>query len=840
MNIFRKYTLRTLRKNKVRTIVTIVGIILSVSMFTAVTTLVSSLHAFMRDTIIATEGDWHVAALSVDGEKREALLGDEKVSAAYALENIGYARLSNCANSDKPYLFVAGMDDSFMSKMPISITSGRMPENNGEIILPDHLADNGGVVYQIGETLTLVLGDRTLSGQTLTQSNQYENEEYGAEAFEPKESRTYTVVGTYARPSFEDWSAPGYTALTVMDESAAAATYDVYLKLDSPYDSESFLENELSGCAATMNADLLRVYGASGETSYTNVITSLAAVLAAIIFAASISLIYNAFSISVGERTRQFGLLSSIGATKRQLRKSVMFEALALCIVGIPLGLIFGMLGIGVTLKLLWPSFEYMLGNATSVTLQLVPSFAALLIAAALGALTVLISAFIPAKRATSMPAIEAIRQTADVNIRKRDVRTSKLTYALFGFPGMIARKNFKRSRRRYRATVISLFLSVVLFISASSFCAYLQRGVEDVMGVQDYDISYSLFDSDTSPDTMMAALSGAAGVEESSYLAIQTKTLDVPVSELSKEYREYLEKNDGLEDGSETYGISAIVVYADQATYDQLAKKSGLDASSGAGLVVNSQKLYNGSEERYYVLSVLESCAGTLGSSEDSEQYAFSGETESGPLGTGGYDTFMLIYPYSRLEEQQSSDNSGTMFFFKVKNHTVAADQMSARLKAASLPTEQLYDQAEQADTNRAVITVINVFSYGFIILISLIAAANVFNTISTNIGLRRREFAMLRSIGMTNREFSRMMNYECLMYGLKGLIYGLPAAVLVTWVIFKSVSQGLATGFFIPWQSVAVAAGSVFAVVFATMLYSTHKLKGENTADALKNENL
>lgn len=142
--------------------------------------------------------------------------------------------------------------------------------------------------------------------------------------------------------------------------------------------------------------------------------------------------------------------------------------------------------------------------------------------------------------------------------------------------------------------------------------------------------------------------------------------------------------------------------------------------------------------------------------------------------------------------------------------------------------------------ESERALVTVVTVFAYGFIVLISLIALANVFNTISTNIQLRRREFAMLRSVGMTRKGFRKMMDFECILYGVKGLLYGVPTALAVTWLIYKSINEGIMMPYLFPWKSILISAVSVFAVVFATMLYGMHKLNRENTIDALKNENL
>ena len=150
------------------------------------------------------------------------------------------------------------------------------------------------------------------------------------------------------------------------------------------------------------------------------------------------------------------------------------------------------------------------------------------------------------------------------------------------------------------------------------------------------------------------------------------------------------------------------------------------------------------------------------------------------------------------------------------------------------------LTDYAVAVEENQMLILIVNVFAYGFIVLISLIAVANVFNTVSTNIHLRRREFAMLKSVGMSNKEMSRMMNFECVLYGSRALLYGLPVSVLVTWFIYRVVSEGFTAGFYLPWGAIAIAVFSVFAVVFATMMYSMGKIQAENPMDALKNENL
>ena len=152
----------------------------------------------------------------------------------------------------------------------------------------------------------------------------------------------------------------------------------------------------------------------------------------------------------------------------------------------------------------------------------------------------------------------------------------------------------------------------------------------------------------------------------------------------------------------------------------------------------------------------------------------------------------------------------------------------------------QRLYNRAEEERTVSNMIILVKVFSYGFIALISLISVANVFNTVSTNVALRRRDYAMLRSLGMTNRGINRMMNYECLLYGTRSLLFGLPLSVGMTYLCYLSAAETAQMSFTMPWTAVAIAVVSVFMVVFVSMLYSTSRLKRENPVDALKDENI
>jgi putative ABC transport system permease protein len=659
------------------------------------------------------------------------------------------------------------------------------------------------------------------------------------------------------------------------------------------FTSANFPDNNLE-----YNYDLLRLTGSSNENSYNAVLYSLGTILIIIIMLASIALIYNAFSISISERTKQFGLMKSIGATKRQLKKSVLFEAFTLSLIGVPLGIACGLLGIDITLNLTKNIMKASLNSLiseSSIPLTLSFSPATLLIALVVGVVTVLISAYIPVKRAMKVSAIESIRQTNDIKISASKVKTSKLTYRLFGFEGMIAEKYFKRNKKRYRATIISLFLSIVIFVSASSFCSYLQKSAGDVYNNVNYDIRYYNINdnSEKAKHEIFNTLSSIPEVIDSNFNFARYYSGNISTDNLNKKYYDYKLDNDEVIDNLNRKSIEEQVKivflmeeeYKEFLTDNQLDVNRYMNVNNPLALAIDykrsfsskDQKFYtfdmlkegesqvevkdliriNGYEfsyseyneegERYFIYESLEDTSLEVLRLSEQEAYQyrtfFIGErTSKIPLGVTTGEDIILLYPESAYESvigEKRQDNNGD-FYFKVTDHQKAYETMRKSLDELGYNNDYLYDAAGELENRRSVVSMVQVFSYGFIVLISFISVANVFNTISTNINLRRREFAMLKSVGMSKRGLYKMMNYECVLYGLKAIFLGIPVSIFLTYLIYRSIQKGLNIAFYLPTSSIVISIFSVFLVVFLTMFYAMQKVKKENTIDALKNENL
>ena len=876
MNVLNRVTWNTLKKNRTRTIVTIIGVILSAAMITAVTAFVSTMQDYMIRSVISQDGEWHLRFSGLQAAQLP-LIRDNGETKAYAYQYpVGYAALAESQNPDKPYLYIQAGDAASFDMRAIRLTQGRLPQNENELVLPEHLSTNGGVNYALGDTLTLEIGDRVdEEGAVLGQFHSLGYTD-GKETLRPKETRTYTVVGICQRPNYEPYSAPGYTALTLSaGEPPAGTLLDLVMTVKHP--SQAIKTGEaigaqLSGEAQCQSSDLLDYMGYGDNNALNSVLYSMAAILIALIMVGSISLIYNAFAISVSERSKLFGMLSSVGASSRQIRNSVFFEAGIISLLGIPLGILSGVAGIGITLALLGELINStFLNGPAAVDFHLTVYPAAIIAAAAVAFVTILISAWLPARRASRMSAIDAMRQTKDVQIKARAMRTPRFLRKLFGMESDLALKNFRRNRRRYRATVFSLFISVVLFISSSAFTQNMKAGTSTMYGDYNYDMSYLAPVTDPAEERiqqLIAAVKGLENVEEYAFYQSLSGTLSLPREQINPELLSGDFQPPFNEDGTVRLYYNAFAMNGE--AFDRYARSLGLDPAdyrdpaNPKAILLDTTRIPD-STGTYHLRRLFAAAPGTLrlsgpAAGEDGKTLldeegnvveswttvTIGALAEEPPLGLEKYipssNSFHLVMSeeaYAAFSGFGHTCRSGISFFFNTDNAEKLDVNLTAAIKAAGL-TGSVYNIQSMMQTNRNLLLIVDVFSYGFIILISLISVANVFNTISTNVSLRRREFAMLKSVGMTPGGFNRMINFECLFYGLKALLFGLPVSVFVCWLISEAVGQGVALGFQLPWSAFIIAIAAVFLVVFVTMMYAMSKVRRENIVDALKNENL
>ena len=904
MSIFTKLTQRYLSKNKTRTIVTLIGIIVSMALFTAVIEGAYSGYQFLKNREIAVTGEWQVIMNNVNEEGLEEVKTNKQIEKYENVYTLGWAEVAN-ENDGKPYLLVQSLGDTEHALFPINLVSGRMPEKEDEILLPENFIANAKEKYQVGDTITLETGQRFIEKEQLSENTPYQEKE----SLKNTTKHTFTIVGIMERLPFEieEFSCPGYTCIT---NGYHTDSQKLFLTIHSPSKMQEFLMRQTISDSYVPHSDLLRFYGAFKASGERSVLIGLTTVLVLLIAYGSISLIYNSFSISISERIRQFGIMRSIGASNRQIRRMVLFEAFLLAIIGIVLGVIVGCVGIGVTLAWVQNNFIVNITNKVGIGLRLVISPLPILIAVLICLVTTIVAAYIPAYKAIHKSAIEAIRQSDEIIIKPNEVKTSKLTQKMFGFAGVMATKNFKRNKRKYRSTILSLALSVILFISAASLTQYVNKMLL-IQSSNDHkmNVMYNAYTDEQEDVTQRFNVIKA--IPEIQNIAITQKIFDEAYIQRNYIASEYwtAENQQYLRRIKDAVGVNVELVFVDDDAFKNLCKQNKIDSSSYFDKNSPKGLLYNHVIQQFIRedkgitrdVSVIDTNANNVpmfvreykqieGYASLHEPYIKDGkqyylfypieyiEEMKGyenldmrkaklypveeididiPLVAGAQieenlftlsrNTMQLIYPRSMATTL--FENTDTSYIQRLSNpeigiqtdnHASVAQQLEKIQKDNGWSADRIYDFDRERQNNRMFILVINVFSYGFILLIGVISIANVFNTISTNIILRRKEFAMLRSVGMSEKGFQKMLNYECLIYGGRSLAIGLPISFIISFFIHHVINQMVQVDYFIPYVSVLLAIAMVFVVVFITMLYTTRKIRRNNVIEELRIENI
>ncbi|WP_310602991.1 FtsX-like permease family protein [Anaerosporobacter sp.] len=848
MNIMNSLTWKHMKANKKRTIVTILGVIISVAMITAVSTAALTFTTYLQNIQIKHEGAWHVRYNNVTQTQADTLLEELDEEFSFYTQIKGYSKWKDTSTVEKPYIYVEAYDKAAFDKLPMTVMEGRIPEQIGEIIVSKEIACNKERSYKIGDTITMEYGKRfaKIDGveKELGQNEQYYGEGFSEEEKETWESTgeqaTYTIVGIMQ--SNESFISPGREAITFLDVNGMAK--------DETRMASLFM-NEVSNSIykqATLAAEhanvgekqieyqdnLLRLYGVSRyENSYNKMIQVCTTILILIIMVGSIALIYNSFAISINERSKQFGMLSSIGATREQKRNAVLFEGAVIAVISIPLGVIAGYVGMWTTFKILEPILENVV--ATQVGIKVVVSMKSIASAVLFSVITIFISAYLPARKAAKITPIEAIRQSTNIAIRAKHMKTSRLTQKMLGVSGDLAVKNLRRNRKHYRALVFSLAISLSLFISVGSYVYYLKESVNFSIGNKSYDAIVMNIDKEEMTELSEHLEQLPSVTEGNSVISLRDQLIieeDQIRDRMTEEYK--TELNETYADISDIAFVGVLCFIPD-AEYEKMVGES-IESEGIHGTLINQQVKQWG-----YSLTDIEQLNIKKGETITIGEYDIQLDlvTKNRPLGVsvmGLGGTVSIIMPLSELSQFKEADDVYCVYYLNTNDVKNIEDAIvDVFLKNGFQSNYSIYNQAMEVVRNNQITTVFSVFAYGFITLISLICVANLFNTISTSFALRRREFAMLKSIGMTPETFNRMIRMESLMYGVKACIFGLPISLAMTLWIKKGVGYNFNKYYAFPYQIYIIGIVIVFAVVGIAMLYSSRKVRKENIVDAL-----
>lgn len=844
MNVLNNLTIKNLKLNKKRTIVTIIGIMLSVALICAVAGMVTSFRATLVNIAIMDGGNRHLTVENVSKEDLKYFTNNSHVKNMYLSETIGYAKVDN-TNKYKPYVYVVGYTKSAFDNTTLKLVSGRLPENNKEIIVSVTFKNNAKV--KIGETISLDIGKRVCTdGTILNQSNPYyvegEENDLCHEYITDTNKHEYKIVGIMERLNYsiEGYSAPGYVMITKIDDVSDNINVSLLFK-DAKYYKEYVNnisnDNDLNKYNVSLNTELLRWSGASLSETTVNMLYTIAGVVIGIIIFTSVFVIKNSFDIANQEKRKMYGMLSSIGATSKQIKKNVLHEGFILGLIGIPLGILSGIFADYILVIII----NY-IGNFNDVKFVFSISIWPVILSVVLGSLTIYLSVLRAAKKSSKIAPIEAIRNNNEIKINSKKIKSSKLVDKLFGVGGDIAYKNLKRNKKRNRTTIISIVISVAVFISLSSFLSYGFKLTNQYYQDINYDIQ--LYLRDTNEEESKKIINDIIKMDNISRYSI------IRSMSMTFDYKKYYNDDvlkffDGVND------LSLRIMSVGEDEFKRILKDNKVDESNFnyKGLLIDKNIFYQEGSKNYkevnlFDLNKFKTVTGSINNKDLS--IGIIKRIDILPMGLQNVysETPMIIvsdefYDYIVFNYNITATDSKSLYI-----KSTDAEKLESLIKEYLLDNDitnyNLFNIETEAKAQRSLIILVAIFLYGFIIVISLIGITNIINTINTNMNLRRRELAMLKSIGMTKNEFNKMINLESIMYSTKALIIGIPLGILGSFAIYKAFANGSDYGYLFPWQAIIIAILVVYILVSLIMHFALRKTRNENIIDVIKDENI
>lgn len=886
MQILNRLTIRNLKLNKRRTIVTIIGIILATALLTAVATMAVSLKESVTLRSKKVDGDFHLLLYDMTDKEKESVINNRQVESYYETHEVGYGVLDGCVNDSKPYVYIEALDSDTFEKAEINVTSGRLPEDDSEIVISSHIKTNGGVKYNLGDKITFDIGDRTYNGKKLYQNDTYREDEQ----LEAKQTKTYKVVGICDRLPYgeEPRTAPGYSVITLANKADTSLNKsDIYLRfnkkaLKDRYDLtadilgvDKTLFNKLnSGKLEDKEIQTLKSQLDKTHSYYINnslikyeafydssvaFVYNMAAVVMVIIIITSAVCISNSFAISINQKTKQYGMLASIGATPRQIRKNVFFEAAFMGVIGIVVG-IGGGLSASYILVVL---SNKMLIDTFEMSIVYAPSLLGVLLSIVLAIVTIVLSALVPAIRASRMSPIMAINHSEDIKIKSKSLKTPKLIGKVWGEGGVLAYKNMKRNKRKYRVITISIALSVSTFIALYGFMSLLTESVNryanDKIDLRVYMSSYksmSVDEANKKVSNIVNRINNETNITDFTFArGFYASLKDEP--KYSSDYKEVNKYEAGL---AENNGYYISIISLGNEEYGKYIKKLGISketAQSGGILVDNTyQYINNGNDIKYFNIydgykagDVLTYRIDTSNSSKSLDNSKSSDDTtlydirivalsNERPF---GYDNAYTSYGYLIVSDDymnriDTKNTDSTLLNINCDDPDKAQDIL---VNEFNIGQNYIFNAAQERRNDEKLILTMKIFLYGFIAIVSLIGITNIFNTVTTGMELRGKEFAMLQSIGMTKKEFDKMIRLESVFYGSKALIIGVVSGTILSYVIYISAGESQLK-YTLPLLAIVMSVIVVIILLLGIMKYSIAQIRKQNIIETIRNENI
>lgn len=885
MSITKKLALRHLKQNKTRSVLTVLGITISVVMLTVIFTCATSFAHYYGERAINTNGNWHFFVKTDYESAKKYLLSDSSLKDIGFEKDLSSEEQSYKIYSDKANYLRTGTiyqgDAQYIKDTVTCKYDGALPKSDNEIMVEQSLIKNNGLELKIGDEIKIAVGSR-LKGDFVILPIKG-NYQFG-ERFEKEKDETFKVVGILHNnePTERGAIIRGMSDLKSKNLVAYGKIKKItpfsYIKINGIYDKFGFTKKKRAFNVGENTGFLnSRLAFSIDKNDLPQVLklTAIGIVVFAVIFVSSFAMIYNSFALSVGEQIKYLGMLSSVGATRKQKKKTLYFEGAILGGIGIILGIALGLLTTFISQSAMNAKIvSIMEGYNDNIKYSTHISLWVLCLIVILAALTVFVSIISPVQKAARITAIDAIRKTDEIK-RKGKIRTPFIITKLFGFEGDIAFKNLRRNGRKSRTIIACICICAVLFLSCNYFCETFKEASNI-----DYEIPYQLM-------YQYSAESKAQLEKARNYLKTNKRVKrfysiweawysilrgDINPYDNSRLYDMSFQNESIFVDKYKfiaTQDITYTAHLLDDEDFNALCKKNGIDYKkyyspdkdgSIKTIVING---IDRNDEPIFNNNLL---GKTIGCYDiDSEKTERENKLDENgnqvyfyyKTGCTSIYKFCDFIKYDKDNPICNLDSSGVAFYapkcvydkysdddsfyFDYGIETDEPYKVEKELKDYLSENEaegDVYNNYNWMMKEKSIISAVQFLSYAFILLITLITVFNIINTMTAQIAGRKKELAMLKSVGMTPKEFKKTLIFESMFYGLFGLLFGVPLSLVINRVVGYIISKDNPIPFSVNIWLYLIACVAVFVIIGLTMIYSLKLIKNNSIIDSLKDD--
>lgn len=795
MNILKQLMFKHTVMNKKRTIVMIVGIVLSISLIIMILSLTVSFKSSIIDYLERTEGNYHYMFRNVPS-------GDiNKFDRNVAIDSYFITRERNIG------IKILEIDKQGLNNLPIVISEGRMISDYSEILISKYLRDsNSG--YQIGNIINgyLIVGvmewnDEEIDGITLlNQIDRNEKVDLYVKYTEYGLKNRYFVTSNILGIDNKIYSETRGGVLTnssnslELEKEMALAKYSVYV-----------------------NQELVDFSSNSFHPVIMKVIYVIAGIILLIIIITSIYCIRNGFEISLSERIKEYGMLISIGMTFKQLRKSVLLEAGLIFLIGMPLGI-----GLGIGSNFIFSLIvNKLVVNDMGFYLKWRVSGVAILIGIILSMITMYFSVRKSMKIIINSNLINAIKgNNYDNSVR---VKTPYLITRFFGLSGDIAYKNIFRGKGKYTVIITSVVIWVFSFVTLSSFDAFISSKLESVYKDNDYNLIVNLNSDGVYNEMITDKIVNIPLIRE--YAVIKQGNFAIKNPRFSEYSRSY------YGDNYDVYGLTVESLSLEE--YMRYTKKLGIKGNTeDKAILVDKKGTFD-----YKKGDVIKGNSfNEYGSSELSIEIAMVSNID--PLGVkASYNDVKLVVSEKSIDRYNPGDD--IVLYIKTDKSEMVYEKIELLVKKH----EGVYVENKDREyrTSKILIRLIRIFLYGIMIMISVVGLTNIFNTVSTNISLRMREYAIFKSIGMDSKQFNKMVRLESLFYLGYSLILGIFLGICLSYFAYFVLTRRVEeVSYVFPYKGIIYSVLIVSGLIFMIMRYSLRMIDKNSLMSVIRQDNI